>query len=60
MIDGMVRRFVREMGSPTGVKVVATGGISAHLQGISTEIQVYDPDLTLKGMAYLYEALRKK
>lgn len=59
MIDGMIRRFKEEL-RDTRVKVIATGGVSLLLEGIAREINHYDPSLTLKGIAYLYESLRRK
>ncbi len=59
MIDGMVERFKSELGEPE-IKVVATGGISALLKGLTKNITHFDTDLTLKGIAYLYDAIRAK
>lgn len=59
MIDGMVRRFKEELGDPT-TKVVATGGVSQLLKGLTTELTHFDADLTLKGIAYLYESVRAR
>jgi type III pantothenate kinase len=58
MIDGMVRRFRKEM-APATPRVIATGGTSRLLREVCTEIQELDPDLTLKGIAYLYASLRR-
>jgi type III pantothenate kinase len=55
MIDGMVRRFKQELGP---AKVIATGGVSTLLKGLTREIDVFDPDLTLRGIAYVYDAAR--
>jgi type III pantothenate kinase len=73
MIDGMVRRFraeLEELATPAGssaegaapakIRVVATGGVSLLLQGIASELTDIDPDLTLKGIAYLHESLRRQ
>lgn len=54
MIDGMVKRFKSELGVQN-IPVVATGGISNLMKGITQELTHFDPDLTLKGIAYLYE-----
>lgn len=59
MIDGMVRRFKQELKDPKA-PVIATGGVSKLLKGIANELEHYDPDLTLKGIAYLYESLRRR
>ena len=53
LVEGMVRRFKREMGEDS--KVVATGGL-ANL--IAQETSVFDeinPDLTLIGLRLIYE-----
>lgn len=59
MLDGMVRRFKTELGDPN-VKVVATGGIIPLLKGLTSELTHFDPDLTLKGIAHLYESIRAR
>lgn len=59
MLDGMVARFKAELGEPNA-RVVATGGVSAMLKGIAQSFTDVDPDLTLKGIAYLYEAIQKQ
>lgn len=57
MIDGMVRRFKAELGEPQA-RVVATGGVSALLRGICTELDHFEPELTLRGILYLYQAFQ--
>lgn len=60
MVDGMVARFKEELEREYGakaVRVVATGGVSARLGGIARSVTDFDPDLTLKGLAYLHETL---
>ena len=56
MIDSMVRRFKKELGAPA--RVVATGGVSHRLRGLLEEVDEFDPDLTLRGIRYLYESVR--
>ncbi len=63
MIDGLVARFRTELagrvnGAP--IPVIGTGGITARLRGIAKSIEHYDPDLTLRGMAYLYASLSRR
>ena len=58
MIDGMVERFKKEVGEDA--RVIATGGVSLYLKGISRQIQIFDSELTIKGISYLYESIRKK
>lgn len=53
-IEGLVRRFKEELHAPHA-KIIATGGVASFLQDIGASIDVYDEDLTLKGIAYLYE-----
>jgi type III pantothenate kinase len=53
LIDGLVARLKKELKFP--VKVVATGGLSAVMGKASREIDIVDPDLTLKGLQKLAE-----
>ncbi|HRK01839.1 MAG TPA: type III pantothenate kinase [Oligoflexia bacterium] len=57
MVDGMVRRFKNEMQSKNA-KVIATGGVSRLLRGVTREIDAFEDDLTLRGIYYLYDAVR--
>lgn len=58
MIDGMVERMEQELGYPT--TVVATGGIARFVIPMCKTPMVYDKDLLVKGLAYLYrENLRQ-
>lgn len=59
MIDGMIRRFKEELNAPNA-PVVATGGVSERLQGIAQELKIFEPDLTLKGIHYLYDAFTRQ
>lgn len=59
MIDGMVCRFREELGEPQA-KVIATGGISQLLKGMTKELEHFDPSLTLKGIAYLHETISSR
>lgn len=59
MLDGMVERFKKELGEPDA-RVVATGGISQMLKGIAQSFTNVDPDLTLKGILHLHEAIQKR
>ena len=56
MMDGMVARFRDELGEPRA-RVVATGGVSSRLQGLMRVETTADPELTLRGIRYLYEAV---
>lgn len=59
MIDGMVQRFKQELGR-NDLPVIATGGISQLMKGLCKELTHFEPDLTLRGIAYLYESIRKR
>jgi type III pantothenate kinase len=66
MIEGMISRFERELaaqGSPRP-RIVLTGGVSRLLRETSDRLGApdtqLDPDLTLKGIAYLYESLARQ
>jgi len=56
-IDGMVRRIKKEW--PTGKPplVIATGGMAEVIQPHSSELELVDPTLTLKGIRIGYELL---
>ena len=43
-----------------GMKVVATGGLGRIIAGETDMIDVYDPDLTLKGLRIIYEKQAKR
>ena len=54
----IIERIKRESGVGD-CKVVATGGLGGIISKETTAIDVYDPDLTLKGMLYIYEKQKK-
>ena len=51
--DGMVRRFVAELGE--GTRVIATGGLAPLIAPHCETVEIVDPDLTLTGLRLLYE-----
>ena len=51
-IDGLIRRIFKELGYPA--TVVATGGLSARVVGISEMIDVINDDITLEGLRLIY------
>jgi type III pantothenate kinase len=57
LIDGLVTRLKREqeprLGSP--MKVIATGGVASLFEGASTTIDVYDDELTSRGLLEIYK-----
>ena len=57
MIDGMIDRFENELGSKC--TVVATGGIARFIVPLCGKEVIYDKDLILKGLAYLYRENRR-
>jgi type III pantothenate kinase len=59
LIDGMIRKFKSEL-KQQDLPIVATGGMSHVLKGLSSEITHFDPDMTLKGIAYCYESFCKR
>ena len=52
LLDGMVERMEQELGS--SATVVVTGGIAKFLVPLCKRQMIYDKDLLLKGLAYLY------
>ena len=56
-IDGIVRRIKKEWPTPQRPVVIATGGLAATVRPHSTELELVDPFLTLKGIRLAYEAL---
>jgi type III pantothenate kinase len=57
MIEGMIRRFKKELGRKA--KVVATGGLSPLIAKGTKKIDIVDPDLTLKGLNMIYLEMKK-
>jgi type III pantothenate kinase len=53
MIEGLIARMKAEIGRP--VTVVATGGLASLFDEQSALFDVIEPDLTLQGLALLYE-----
>ena len=52
MVDGMVRRLSSEL--PQKPRVIATGGFARTLEGICREIEVFDDDVTLRGLVKIW------
>lgn len=57
LVDGIVRSIEEELGSP--VSLVITGGGARFIDHLVRHDHDYDPDMILKGLAYLY-TLNKK
>lgn len=52
-------RKIKEESGLSDVKVVATGGLGKIIADNTSEIQVYDSDLTLKGLQMIYEKQKR-
>ena len=52
ILDGVVGRIEEELGQP--VTLVITGGGAAYVDQLVRHPHAYDPDMILKGLAYLY------
>ena len=48
LIEGLIARIRAEYGDP--MKVVATGGVASLFEGATDAIDIFDPDLTLRGL----------
>lgn len=57
MLDGLVRSIEEEIGHP--VSLAITGGGGAYVSPLVHHEHVYDRDLTLKGLALVYEMNRQ-
>ena len=56
MIEGLIERIKREIGSPA--KVIATGGLATLFDQHSDAFDTIEPDLTIQGLGLLYEQCR--
>ncbi|NBC19599.1 MAG: type III pantothenate kinase [Alphaproteobacteria bacterium] len=52
LIDGLVRRVKAEYGSE--MTVIGTGGVASLFEGVSHEIDVYDQDVTIRGLLEIF------
>lgn len=53
LVDGIVRRIIKEMDAP--MKVVATGGLAPLMADVSETIEAVDRNLTLEGLRIIRE-----
>jgi type III pantothenate kinase len=53
LIEGIVKRLKTEIGVET--KVIATGGVVSIYEGVITDIDYFDHDLTINGLLELYK-----
>lgn len=54
----IIRKIKDEAGVPDA-KVIATGGLGKIISDNTDEIEIYDADLTLKGLLYIHQKQRK-
>ena len=57
MMEGLVARMKAEVGRP--VKVIATGGLATLFDEHSNVFDFIEPDLTIRGLAIMYDRYRK-
>ena len=55
LIEGLIRLIRNEYGKP--MKVVATGGIASLFEGATDVIDIFDPDLTIRGLLEIHKRL---
>ncbi len=56
--DRLIYEIEKELGEK--VRVIATGGISHVMKGVSERIELFDKQLTLKGIYAIYEAVKNR
>lgn len=56
LIEGVVTRIKAEYGAP--MKVVATGGIASLFQGATECVDIFDADLTIRGLHEIYKRVK--
>lgn len=56
LIDGLIRRIKAEYGQP--MTVIGTGGVASLFETESQEIDVFDPDVTIRGLLEVYRRNR--
>ena len=52
LIDGLIRRITAEYGQP--MTVIGTGGVASLFQDESEQIDVFDPDVTIRGLLEIH------
>ena len=52
LIDGLIRKIKKEYGKP--MTVIGTGGVASLFQNESEEINVFDPDITIRGLLEIH------
>ena len=56
LIEGLITRIKSEY--PTVRKVIATGGVASLFEGATDMIDVFDPDLTVRGLYEIHRRVR--
>jgi type III pantothenate kinase len=56
LIEGLIARIKKEYGRP--MKVVATGGVASLFEGATDAIDVFDADITVRGLFEIYRRIR--
>ena len=54
----IIKEFKKALG--VNMQVIATGGLGKIIYENTDEIDIYDRDLTFKGLKYIYEAYTAK
>jgi type III pantothenate kinase len=52
LIEGLIDRIKAEYGQP--MKVVGTGGVASLFQGATAHIDIFDPDVTVRGLLEIW------
>lgn len=58
MIDGMIAKFKKELGTEN-IRVILTGGYSSMIKDALETKVIYDPNLLLDGLYFMYQKNRK-
>jgi type III pantothenate kinase len=56
LIEGLIARVRKEYGRP--MKVIATGGVASLFEGATDSIDIFDADLTIRGLHEIYRRVR--
>lgn len=48
LIEGLIARIRAEYGQP--MRTIATGGVASLFEGVTDQIEIFDPELTLRGL----------
>lgn len=57
LIEGLVSRMRKEYGAP--MRVVATGGVASLFEGATDAIDIFDGDLTIRGLYEIHQRVIK-